>query len=100
MHFFRLQGKRRAEKECWAYDSMSVSNYSETMKQVRNGKNKDGENLPQINLALLFGEDSGLPFYYRKLAENNPDVKTIQVLICELDLLGYEKIKLAMTQGY
>ena len=26
--------------------------------------------------------------------------KTIQVLICELDLLGYEKIKLAMTQGY
>ena len=59
MHFFRLQGKRRAEKEYWAYDSTSISSYSETMKQVRYGKNKDGENLPQINLALLFGEDSG-----------------------------------------
>ena len=43
------------------------------MKQIRFGKNKDGENLPQINLALLFGEGSGLPFYYRKLAGNIPD---------------------------
>ena len=100
MHFFRLQGKRRAEKEYWAYDSTSISSYSETMKQIRYGKNKDGENLPQINLARLFGEDSGLPFYYRKLAGNIPDVKTIRELIRELDVLGYEKIKLVMDRGY
>ena len=60
MRFFRLQGKRRAEKEYWAYDSTSVSSYSETMNQVKYGKNKDGESLPQINLALLFGEESGV----------------------------------------
>lgn len=96
MQFFRLQGKRRVEKEYWAYDSTSISSYSETMKQVKYGKNKDGEHLPQINLALLFGEKSGLPFYYRKLAGNIPDVKTIR----ELDVLGYEKIKLVMDRGY
>ena len=100
MHFFRLQGKRRAEKEYWAYDSTSVSSYSEVMKQVKYGKNKDGEHLPQINLALLFGEDSGLPFYYRKLAGNIPDVKTIRELIRELDVLGYEKVKLVMDRGF
>ena len=100
MHFFRLQGKRRVEKEYWAYDSTSISSYSETMKQVRYGKNKDGENLPQINLALLFGEKSGMPFYYRKLAGNIPDVKTIRELVRELDVLGYEKIKLVMDRGY
>ena len=100
MRFFRLQGKRRSEKEYWAYDSTSISSYSETMKQVKYGKNKDGESLPQINLALLFGEDSGLPFYYRKLAGNIPDVKTIRELIRELDVLGYEKIKLVMDRGF
>lgn len=100
MRFFRLQGKRRIEKEYWAYDSTSISSYSEIMKQVRYGKNKDGENLPQINLALLFGEESGLPFYYRKLAGNIPDVKTVRELIRELDILGYEKIKLVMDRGY
>lgn len=66
-HFFRLQGRIRAENEFWAYDIASVSSYSETLKQVKYGKNKDNDRLPQINLALLFGEESSLPFYYRKL---------------------------------
>ena len=100
MHFFRLQGKRRAEKEYWAYDSTSISSRSETLRQVKYGKNKDDDQLPQINLALVFGEESKLPFYYRKLAGNVPDVKTIQELLRELDILGYEKIKLVMDRGY
>ena len=100
MHFFRLQGKRRFESEYWAYDSTSISSYSETMKQFKYGKNKDGENLPQINLAILFGEESGLPFYYRKITGNIPDVKTVRELIRELDILGYEKIRLVMDRGY
>ncbi len=100
MHFFRLQGKRRFESEYWAYDSTSISSYSETLKQVKYGKNKDGDSLPQINLALLFGEESGLPFYYRKITGNIPDVKTVRELIRELDILGYEKIKLVMDRGY
>lgn len=100
MQFFRLQGKRRVEKEYWAYDSTSISSYSETLKQVRYGKNKDGEKLAQINLALIFGENSGLPFYYRKFAGHIPDVKTIRELLRELDVLGYEKIKLVMDRGY
>lgn len=100
MQFFRLQGKRRAEKEYWAYDSTSISSRSELLKQVKYGKSKDGSNLPQINLALIFGEQSRLPFYYRKLAGNIPDVKTIRELIRELDILGYEKIKLVMDRGY
>ena len=100
MHFFRLQGKRRAEKEYWAYDSTSISSRSETLRQVKYGKNKDDDLLPQINLALVFGEESRLPFYYRKLAGNIPDVKTIQELLRELDVLGYEKLKLVMDRGY
>ena len=100
MHFFRLQARRRAEKEYWAYDTTSISSYSETLKQVKYGKNKDGDKLPQFNLALLFGEQSGLPFYYRKIAGNIPDVKTIHELVRELDALGYEKVKLVMDRGF
>ena len=87
------------EKEYWAYDSTSISSYSETLMQVKYGKNKDGEKLPQINLALIFGEESGLPFYYRKIAGNIPDVKTIRELLRKLDVLGYEKIKLVIDRG-
>lgn len=100
MKFFRLQGRRHAEKEYWAYDTTSISSRSECLRQVRYGKNKDGDHLPQINLALLFGEDSALPFYYRKLSGNIPDVKTIRELLRELDALGYEKVKLVMDRGF
>ena len=75
--FFRLQGRRRVRDEYWAYDSTSISSYSECLSQVRHGKNKDDDRLPQINLLLIFGQKSNLPFYYRKLAGNIPDVKTV-----------------------
>lgn len=35
--FFHLQEKRRIEKEYWAYDTTSISIYSETCKQVKYG---------------------------------------------------------------
>lgn len=66
--FFRLRGKRRTESDFWAYDITSVSSYSGCLRQVQYGKNKEGDSLAQLNLALVFGETSNLPFYYRKLA--------------------------------
>jgi transposase len=100
MKFFRRQGKRRIEKEYWAYDSTSISSYSETLRQVQYGKNKDGDDLPQLNLLLVFGEQSGLPFYYRKLAGNIPDSKTVKTILDELDVLGLRKVKLVMDRGF
>ena len=100
MNFFRLQGKRRIEKEYWAYDTTSISSYSECLRQVNPGKNKDHDHLPQINLALLYGEESCLPFYYRKLAGNIPDVSTVKQLLKDMDFLGCDKIKLVMDRGF
>lgn len=98
--FFRLQGKRRIEKEYWAYDTTSISSYSKCLSQVRYGVNKDHDPLPQINLALLFGEESNLPFYYRKLAGNISDVKTVKNLLADIDFFGFDKIKMVMDRGF
>lgn len=98
--FFRLEGARRANDEYWAYDSTSISSRSECLSQVRYGKNKDHDPLPQINLLLLFGEKSNLPFYYRKLSGNIPDVKTVKTLLYEIDILGYSKVKLITDRGF
>ncbi len=98
--FFRLQGKRRVDKEYLAYDSTSISSYSKCLKQVRWGRNKDHDPLPQINLTLLFGQQSRLPFYYRKLAGNIPDVKTLRKLLADMNTLGYQKIKVVLDRGF
>lgn len=98
--FFRLQGKRRMEKEFWAYDITSISSYSECLRQVQYGRNKEGDPLAQLNLALVFGESSNLPFYYRKLAGNIPDSKTVKDLLADLNVLGFSKVKLVMDRGF
>lgn len=99
-HFFSLQGKRRLDKEYLAYDISTISSYSQCLKQVQYGKNKENDRLPQINLALVFGEQSNLPFYYRKLPGNIPDVVTLQTLLADLDVLGFNKLNLVMDRGF
>ena len=100
MQFFALQSKRRLEREYLAYDTTSISSYSELIHQVRYGYNKDGEPLPQINLALVFGENSMLPVYYRKLPGNIPDVKTVCKLLKDVAFLDISKAKLVMDRGF
>ena len=100
MNFFTKQGKRRIENEYWAFDTTSFSSYSETLNQVKKGRNKEHDRLSQINLALLFGEKSGLPFYYRKLPGNITDVKIIKQLMNELDVMGYQKVKVVLDRGF
>lgn len=100
MAFFKKQGKRRIEKEYWAFDITSISSYSETLIQVKKGRNKEHDRLPQINLALLFGEESGLPFYYRKLPGNITDVKTVKQLMSEFDVMGYKKVSVILDRGF
>lgn len=55
--FFRLRGKRRVEEEYRAYDSNSISSYSETLAQVQYGKNKEDDKLPQLNLLLYLAKN-------------------------------------------
>ena len=61
MAYFQYQAKRHGMNEYLAFDTTSISSYSTLIKQAKYGKNKEGDNLPQINLALLYGEESDCP---------------------------------------
>ena len=98
--FFNLQAARRTDKEYWAYDITTISSYSECLKQVKYGHNKENDNMAQLNLALLFGQDSNIPFYYRKLPGNITDVKTVRNMLSDMDFLRLAKIYLVMDRGF
>lgn len=100
MDFLKRQAKRRSETEYFFFDSTSIGSYSQQLKQVKYGKSKDDDGLPQINLALLFGQKSGLPAYYRKLPGNITDVTTVERLIAGVDYLDIKKVMLVMDRGY
>jgi transposase len=98
--FLKQFATHHAKKECWLYDTTSISSYSQTLKQVQWGKNKENDKLPQINLAIAYGEDSNLPFYYRKLAGNIVDVVTVKRLLVDFEALGFDKVKLVLDRGF
>ena len=100
LEFFKRQSWRRQEKEYLAYDTTSVSSYSELIKAVRYGRNKDHDDLPQVNMAVIMGEESGLPVYYRALPGNISDVTTIRKLIRDIDFLEIDKLKLVLDRGF
>ena len=98
--FLTRWGRHKADREFWAYDTTSISSYSETLRQVQYGYNKENDLLAQLNLAVVYGQSSNLPFHYRKLAGNIPDSKTLTQLLADLDRLGFAKVKLVMDRGF
>ena len=100
VRFFTKQVKRCVEKEYWAFDTSYISRYTQILYQVKNGKNKEGDRLPKINITLLFGEQSGQPFYYRNLSGNISDVKTLKQLMPEFDVMGFKNVKVILDCGF
>ena len=63
--FFREWMKHRKSGEYVAYDVTSISSYAKNIEELEWGYNRDKEKLPQINMGMYYGEESGLPLYYR-----------------------------------
>jgi len=99
-HFFKLWGKNIAEKDHLCYDITSISSYSEQNAYVRYGYNRDGEPLPQVNLALVFGQQTFLPVSYRVLPGSITDKKTLAYLLDSFDKLEYPRLHLVMDRGF
>jgi len=98
--FFKLWGKQVSEKDYLCYDITSVSSYSEQNEYVRYGYNRDHEKLPQINLAMVYGQKSFLPVTYRILPGSLTDVKTLPNLLDVFDKLEYPHLHLVMDRGF
>jgi transposase len=98
--FFKLRANRCLKEEYLAYDTTSISSFSEMMNVVKYGKNKDLDDLPQINLALVFGEKSLTPVYYRKLPGNINDVSTVEKLLNDMEFIGIRKAKFVLDRGF
>ena len=61
--FFRDWMRHKKQTEYLAYDVTSISSYSENIWELEWGYNRDKEKLPQINMGMYYGEESGLPLY-------------------------------------
>lgn len=99
-HFLSIWLKHILEDDYLCYDITSVSSYAKKNEYTRFGYNRDDEVLEQINVAMLFGQKSCLPAYYRRMPGNITDVTTLKTTIQSLDFLGADSMHLVLDRGF
>jgi len=82
------------------YDITSVSSYGELNEYIRFGHNRDRERLPQMNLAILFGQKSRVPAYYHRVPGNITDVHTVHNLLETFKKLEVKSLHYILDRGF
>lgn len=88
------------EEDYLCYDITSISSYSEFNEYIKYGYNRDHEKLPQLNLAMLFGQKSRLPVYFHPLPGNITDVVALNNLIKTFKALEIKSANYVMDKGF
>jgi hypothetical protein len=88
------------EDDYLCYDITSISSYSAFNEYIRYGHNRDREKLPQLNLAMLFGEKSKLPVYYHRTPGNITDVQTVHNLLATFKKLDIKNLHYVLDKGF
>jgi transposase len=91
---------RILEDDFLCYDITSISSYSVLNEYIRYGHNRDRERLPQLNLAMLFGQKSGLPAYYHRIPGNITDVHTMHNLLETFKKLEVKNLHYVLDKGF
>ncbi len=88
------------EDDCLCYDITSVSSCAKLNEYIKYGYNRDQEKLPQINLAMLFGQTSCLPVYYHQMPGNITDVPTLHNLLKTFKAMNIKSLNCVMDKGF
>ena len=99
-NFFASRVRSLSEKDAIAYDSTTISTWSEGQIEARYGFNKAGDGLRTIKFLSLYSINTRQPIAYTKLPGNLPDVVTVKNAITQMNALGMKTAELVTDNGY
>lgn len=82
------------------YDITSLSSYSQMINLLEYGYNRDGLDLPQMNLSMIVDRELGIPIMYDLYPGSIADVSTLKNTIKKVRSVGVEKFTLVMDRGF
>jgi transposase len=82
------------------FDSTSISSRSLNLDLAEWGYNRDGDDLPQANLALVSARGSHLPLFYRLLPGSIPDVASLKLTVKLLEHCGLTDFSTSLDRGF
>lgn len=99
-NYFSCRATRLDKSPVLAFDSTTISTYSENQSEARRGFNKDGNGLNTIKLLTLYSVKSREPLAFAKQPGNIPDVISIENALSQLKCLGLENPLIVTDNGY
>jgi len=82
------------------YDITSISSYTSAISFFEYGHNRDGVNLPQVNMSLVVDKERGIPIFYDMYPGSIVDVSTLKNTIEKIQALGVTGSTLIMDRGF
>lgn len=82
------------------YDITSISSYSQMIKHLEWGYNRDGLDLPQINISLVVDKEQEIPIMYDLYPGSIVDVTTLKNTIKKLQSCGIKDYTMIMDRGF
>jgi len=98
--YFSSRAARLGKSPVLAFDSTTVSTYSENQLEARRGFNKDGDGLNTIKLLTLYSVKDREPLAFAKQPGNVPDVISIENTLKQLKCLNLKKPLIVTDNGY
>ena len=92
-------GKHLSTQRFWAIDSTSISTYAKLL-EAKYGKNKQDEDLPQLNVMYLTDAESGLPLFYQHFNGSIPDMASCVSVFEMLLNLGAHSFVAVADRGF
>jgi transposase len=99
-NFFANRCASIGDRAVLAYDSTTISTYSENQIEARYGYNKDEDGLKTIKLLTLYSIETRQPVAFTKQPGNLPDVITIENSLKQLSALGLGNAEIITDNGY
>jgi transposase len=99
-NFFASRCANIKGKAVLAYDSTTLSTYSEKQIEARYGFNKATDGLKTIKLLTLYSIDTRQPVAFTKQPGNLPDVTTIENALEQLSVIGLGDAEIVTDNGY
>jgi transposase len=100
MAFFRGWAARAPGPAYLAYDVTSVSTGSKGIGDAEWGYNRDGEDLPQINIGCYLDQGSGLPVFYTSYPGSITDKAHLPSMMAHNQDLGVHDVTFVLDRGF
>lgn len=98
--YFRARANRCDLNSPIAFDSTTISTYSNNIHEARQGFNKAGDGLKTVKLLTMYDLKSHQPIAFAKEPGNLSDVAGIESALKQMSYLNVSKAQLVTDRGY